>query len=67
MTFKTVKPKWRLKACPRCKGDLFSDPGFTQSDDMACLQCGYRTYAFQPARKTNKGVARLFDKRRKVR
>lgn len=29
------KPKWLLKACPRCGGDLFSeDGGFT------CLQWG---------------------------
>ena len=31
-----VKAKWLLRACPRCRGDLFSeDGGFT------CLQCGY--------------------------
>ena len=32
---------WRLKACPRCRGDLFPDYE-SGSWDMVCLQCGYR-------------------------
>lgn len=29
----------RLKACPRCRGDLFLDEG-----TWVCLQCGHREY-----------------------
>lgn len=32
-----------LKACPRCKGDLFLDIN-TRGKDIVCLQCGYRRY-----------------------
>jgi len=32
-----------LKACPKCKGDLFLDNG-PYSQDIVCLQCGYRVY-----------------------
>lgn len=32
---------WRLKACPRCGGDFFSERDFGRWD-MVCLQCGYR-------------------------
>ena len=32
-----------VKACPRCKGDLFLDNG-TYSQDIVCLQCGHRIY-----------------------
>ena len=35
---------WQLKACPRCKGDLYPDYEFG-SWDMVCLQCGYRMKA----------------------
>ena len=30
------KPKWLLKACPRCGGDLYSEDG-----NFICLQCGH--------------------------
>jgi uncharacterized Zn finger protein (UPF0148 family) len=32
-----------LKACPRCKGDLFLDAN-ARGKDIVCLQCGYRRY-----------------------
>ena len=32
-----------VKACPRCKGDLFLDNG-PYSQDIVCLQCGHRIY-----------------------
>lgn len=32
-----------LKACPKCKGDLFLDNN-PYSQDIVCLQCGYRVY-----------------------
>ena len=32
-----------FKACPKCKGDLFLDNGL-YSQDIVCLQCGYRVY-----------------------
>lgn len=30
----------RLKACPRCRGDILVDKVF--EDDDVCLQCGFR-------------------------
>lgn len=30
----------RLKACPRCRGDILVDKAFEDSD--VCLQCGFR-------------------------
>ena len=30
-----------VKACPRCKGDLFLDQD-ASNRDVVCLQCGYR-------------------------
>lgn len=30
--------KWKLKGCPRCKGDLYYESYF---NDWICLQCGY--------------------------
>jgi hypothetical protein len=32
-----------LKACPRCKGDLYLDVS-SRGKDIVCLQCGYRRY-----------------------
>ncbi len=31
---------WRLKSCPRCRGDVFLD-GDRHSWYEQCLQCGY--------------------------
>jgi uncharacterized protein YbaR (Trm112 family) len=31
---------WRLKACPKCKGDLFVDRDIDGKFEH-CLQCGY--------------------------
>lgn len=31
---------WKLKSCPRCKGDLFMDRNSDSSYEK-CLQCGY--------------------------
>lgn len=34
---------WRLKACPKCHGDLHRDSsGLDGAIEMACLQCGWR-------------------------
>ena len=33
--------KWKLKGCPRCKGDLASDRDKGKWYEL-CLQCGYR-------------------------
>jgi uncharacterized protein YbaR (Trm112 family) len=30
----------KLKACPRCKGDILVDKAFEESE--VCLQCGFR-------------------------
>jgi ribosomal protein S27AE len=35
---------FRLKDCPRCGGDCYLDDGF-DGPQVACIQCGYRTYA----------------------
>ena len=32
------QPRWRLRGCPRCKGDLNYN---SYASDWACLQCGY--------------------------
>jgi uncharacterized protein YbaR (Trm112 family) len=36
-----------LKACPRCKGDLYLDVS-SRGKDIVCLQCGYRRYILFP-------------------
>ena len=33
--------KWKLKGCPRCKGDLLVERAGDRWDEY-CLQCGYR-------------------------
>jgi hypothetical protein len=33
--------KWKLKGCPRCKGDLLVERVQGRWDEY-CLQCGYR-------------------------
>ena len=37
---------WRLKSCPRCGGDLYSEDGYAAS--WSCLQCGYHGYPDSP-------------------
>ena len=37
MTTTLLRPRWRLKGCPRCRGDLNVD----YHDEWCCLQCGY--------------------------
>ena len=32
---------WKLRACPRCGGDVFIDKAL-DNWYMACLQCGYQ-------------------------
>ena len=32
-----------LKACPKCKGDLYMDMN-SRGEDIVCLQCGYRRF-----------------------
>lgn len=36
-----------LKACPKCKGDLFLEDD-SQDRYLACLQCGQRIYSQRP-------------------
>ena len=33
----------KLKACPRCGGDLLIDKAI-EDDDEVCIQCGYRKF-----------------------
>ena len=39
-----------LKACPRCKGDLFLDAS-PYVKDIVCIQCGYRRQILMPDNK----------------
>jgi len=32
---------WKLKVCPRCRGDVFIDRGLDTWYEQ-CLQCGYQ-------------------------
>ncbi|MFC1918759.1 hypothetical protein ACFLWW_02150 [Chloroflexota bacterium] len=43
------RPYLRLKACPRCKGDILVDRA--TEDAEVCIQCGYRNFKgfIQPA------------------
>lgn len=34
-------PRWRLKGCPRCGGDLFIEKDLDNWYEQ-CLQCSYR-------------------------
>ena len=34
----------RLKACPRCRGDLLLDRAMEDAEEV-CIQCGYHTFA----------------------
>ena len=36
------KTYFRLKACPRCGGDILVDMAF--EDDEICIQCGFREF-----------------------
>ena len=36
--------KWKLKSCPRCAGDMFSDTDLHGLFEQ-CLQCGYSSYS----------------------
>ena len=38
---KTKVKIWKLKACPRCGGDVFLDK-VADAWDVQCLQCGYK-------------------------
>ena len=46
---------WRLKACPRCDGDMFIDRDI--EDAEVCIQCGFRKY---------RGVQEPRDRRKKT-
>ena len=35
--------KWKLKSCPRCDGDMFTDTDLNGLFEQ-CLQCGYSSY-----------------------
>ncbi len=32
---------WYLRACPRCRGDLYVDQKPGEEQAMVCLQCGH--------------------------
>jgi len=36
------RPYLRLKACPRCRGDILVDRA--TEDAEVCIQCGYRNF-----------------------
>ncbi|MBI2329500.1 MAG: hypothetical protein HYU85_07725 [Chloroflexi bacterium] len=36
-------PKWKLKSCPRCRGDIFIDRDLEGWWYEQCLQCSYRS------------------------
>ena len=35
--------KWKLRSCPRCDGDMFTDTDLYGRFEQ-CLQCGYTRY-----------------------
>ena len=35
---------FKLKGCPRCKGDLYLDRNELEDEEAYCLQCGYRRF-----------------------
>ena len=35
-----TRSRWRLGACPRCKGAMYTNYG----DDFSCFNCGYVDY-----------------------
>ncbi len=37
---------WKLKSCPRCRGDVYVENGDYNST-ASCLQCGARSYALK--------------------
>ena len=37
------RTSWRLKACPKCGGDILVDRAVEEHD--VCLQCGFRGFA----------------------
>ncbi|MFC1939609.1 hypothetical protein ACFLXO_02860 [Chloroflexota bacterium] len=39
----------RLKACPRCGGDIMVDRAI--EDAEVCIQCGYRNFKFKRVRR----------------
>ena len=41
MLSRGVEAVFWMKACPRCKGNLFLDQD-ASNRDVVCLQCGYR-------------------------
>jgi len=49
---------WRLKACPRCGGDMYADSYFASQGIIAervkswvCLQCGHETTRAPPRKR----------------
>jgi hypothetical protein len=36
--------KWKLRSCPRCDGDMFTDTDLYGLFEQ-CLQCGYASYS----------------------
>ncbi len=41
----TAKRKYfRLKGCPRCKGDLLIDKAYSNHPVEICIQCGFHHY-----------------------
>ena len=59
-----MSPRWKLKECPRCGGDIFMD--IDENGWLGhCLQCGYMgTPASVPEPSVSKGnAAARFDDR----
>lgn len=36
--------QWNLKACPKCRGDLYKEEKSPEFSGWKCLQCGFELY-----------------------
>lgn len=59
--------RWKLKGCPRCKGDLLVERVQGNWDEY-CLQCGYRRdlKVISPRIPVTDGIAPVAIERSKV-
>ena len=42
--------RWKLKGCPRCRGDIYID-----NEGENCLQCGYLNIVYKAPKKQPHG------------
>ena len=38
-----------LKACPRCRGDIYLESNELEGNELHCMQCGFRRFVTQAA------------------